>query len=68
MMEYLLKLWDAFDGRKTALGLLIEALTTLAQQTPEIIGAFGGDSIATTQVVGRLLIVLGAAHRIVKGA
>ena len=62
-----MELWNWLNGRKTAIGLLLDAIAALAQQAPAIVEAFGGDSLAATQVVGRVVVIVGVLHKIVKG-
>lgn len=61
-------MWQALDGRKTAIGLVIEALAQLADKVPAIAGAFGGDVVNWAKLAGYAVILLGALHKILKGA
>jgi hypothetical protein len=64
------KIWDWLNGRKTAIGLLVTFLVSLQTQLPGLIEAFGAgksDADMWGNVLGQVVIVVGALHKAIKG-
>jgi hypothetical protein len=61
------KIWEFWNGRKTALGLLLVGLATLVQSQPDIAALFGTHAVQAVQVAGVIITVLGSVHKLKKG-
>ena len=63
-MDAILKLWEFFNGRKTAIGLV---LVFLAQVLPQVQDLLLGLGVNVTWV-GEVIVLLGALHKVWKKA
>ena len=55
------------DGFKTLVGLLVVFTVDLAKDIPPVVDLFGGNGLAVAAVIGKVIVVLGVIHRILKG-
>jgi hypothetical protein len=61
---------DWLNGRKTAIGLLLAVLTQLQAQVPDLVKEFGADPSMVTHVgnaLAAVVLIVGAAHKVIKG-
>jgi hypothetical protein len=74
-MDKVLAVWSFLNGKKTAVGafltLIADMITMLLPQLGVVLGAFGVDAATVALVVGilgKILIVIGLFHKLVKVA
>jgi hypothetical protein len=65
-MDWLQKIWDFMNGKKTAVGLIITALAFLAGFVPALMAALGVEALLVAKVAGVLTTIVGIAHKVYK--
>jgi len=60
-------LWDALDGKKTWLGLIVTFSPEFIRLIAEVITAGGGSPDMFVRIGGTFVVVVGALHKLVKG-
>lgn len=65
-----LRLWALVDGKKTVIGAVLAGaaslITTVLPYLPAILGPFGLEAAPIVAVLGKALIYIGLAHKILK--
>lgn len=65
-MNFLLKAWEWLNGKKVALGALIDLLSAIALAFQTLLPAFGVEAALAASIVAKIIIAVGFLHRIAK--
>ena len=60
-------IWRALDGKKTWLGLLAAFLPQAVDLVAKVIVAGGGSADQFVRIGGSAMVIVGAAHKLLKG-